>query len=168
MADHTIEGITISLPDHVEITAMAGKLSAQEIRRMPKARKSDVGIFCKRLADIIDTGTELIVPEGLAAEMRAAGAKAEDIKPHILKLKYILKVLQQQSLLYDFKADDLVRQLNDLYNAQSKRNSKLRYDFIPLLYYFNKGKPPDEPVPDADSTNANTANQDINSQNTGK
>ena len=165
--------IDVKLPENIEITHLAGKLSADQVRRMIKPRGPNVGGLCEQLADIIDASPDFMAPEGIAAQLRDAGAKSAGIKPLVFELKSLLKEFQQQNLLYDSASYALVRQVNDLVNAQSKYSPELEERFFPLIYFFNKKRKPNRlilPEPDTaddvdaanDANNSSVNNNNVN------
>ena len=162
MASYTSSSgnIEVSLPEDVEITHLAGKLSVDQVQRMTKPRKPNVGGLCEQLADIIDDSPDFMAPEGIVAQLRDAGAKSAQIRPLVFELKSVLKAFQQQNLLYDSASYALVRQVNDLVNAQAKHSPELEERFFPLIYFFNKKKKAKRlilPEPEATDLNANGA-----------
>ena len=141
MSTYISGNISITLPEHIEISHAAGKLSINQVLRIPKPYKRGTGKLCQELADIIDKTPEFTVaPEGICDALRDAGAKADDLKPYVFEAKNLLKTLQQQSLLNDSAAYALIRQVNDLVKAQVKQNPQLANTFYPLNYYFNRKK----------------------------
>ena len=153
MPDYKSANISVTLPEHIEISDQAGNLSANQIKRMPKPCKRGVGTLCTQLAEVVDASPEFVEPELISAELLEIGAKAEDIKPYVHELETLLKQFKQQSLLYDSAAYALVRQVNNLVKAQVKNNPKIKNRFFLLTNYFERGKKQHTTdVPDAPDT----------------
>ena len=138
MANYTYGKISIELPEHLQISAIAGKLTADKIQRMPKANAQQLGVLCQKLADIMDANPDFTVPEVTSAKLRTAGIKSEDIKAYVLDLDNTCKTFRQQSLIYDNLAYELVRRVNTHVKGEAKYNAQIKDKFASLFHFFDR------------------------------
>ena len=143
--------ISVQLPDHLTPPAQAGKLSAKEVKQLPKPRRG-VGQLCIKAADAIErVGDAFTPPTGVTPQsLREAGGRADDIDQILVDLKVILARLQQANLLFDAEAWRQVRQVNDQIRAQAKHDPALTVAFQQVLAGFARSsrvkKAPPTPV----------------------
>ena len=132
--------VTVSIPAHLEPPAKAGKLSPDEVRRIPRTPHG-IGLISDQVAGAITkAGSDFDPPRGVTSEsLRAKGARAEDIDAVILDVEVILNQLKQANLLFDAEAWAELRKVNDQVKAQSKSNKQLLTIFKPLLDFLAKG-----------------------------
>jgi len=139
MANLTHGKVTIAIPKELELPAEAGKLSAAEIQRLPKAPKG-LGTACEQAAAALEkVGKQLTVPPALTAKaLREAGQRAEGMDDLIHDIDVLRATIQQANLIRDEQAWSLLRQLKDQVAAQGKVDKSLLPLFQPLLDYVAK------------------------------
>ncbi len=144
--------ITLTIPDDLLPPERAGKLSAEEVSRIPKAPRG-IGLICERTADAIrKAGDKFTLPAGITAEsIQAAGQRAESIDQVILDVEVILNTLKQANLLFDADAYSQIRQANDQVKAQAKHAPELAMIFKHLLDFFTRGPRVPKTQPEARS-----------------
>jgi len=137
MAEITQGTISITLPDLLAPPAQAGKMSAKEVKKIPKAPRG-VGQLCLQAADAVDrAGGAFAPPPGVTAQsLRDAAARADGIDQYIIDLEVIQKTLVQANLIFDADAWKQVRQVNDQIKAQVKHNPALSVIFQQVLEAF--------------------------------
>ena len=137
MAEVKHGSVTVVVPDHLAPPERAGKLSVEEVRRLPKARLG-LGLACAQASDsIVKAGDRFVLPAGVTAEsLESAGSKAEEIDSVINDLEVALDTLKQANLLFDADAWEQLRRVNDQLKAQAKHDPSLEAVFAPLLTYF--------------------------------
>src|SRR5690606_21448780 len=114
MADVKHGTVTVTVPDPLAPPERAGKLSPEEVQRLPKARRG-LGVLGLHVADAIDKlGSAFIPPAGVTAEgVLAACQRAEDIDQVITDLDVILARFKQANLIWDAEAWEMLRKVND-------------------------------------------------------
>ncbi len=129
--------VTVSVPDHIEIPAQAGNLSAEQVLALPKARRG-IGLACDQaataLGNVKDFAAGGITPDSL----RKKGRMAEDIDGVIDAVQVVLDKLKQANLLLDAAAWEELRKLNDLVKAQAKFRPELQPAFAPLTEFMSR------------------------------
>lgn len=141
--------IKIEIPDHLTPPEKAGKLSPDEVKRIPRARRG-IGLICNQAADTIEkAGASFSPPPGVSpSSLREAGRKAEEIDQFILDLEIVGQILRQANLLFDADAWEQIRKMNDQVKAQAKHDPALSTLFKQLLDFFALGaRPVDAPIP---------------------
>lgn len=132
--------ITIKVPDELTPPEKAGKMSPEEVARIPKAPKG-IGLICAQAADVMEkAGDRFSAPPGVTPEgLRAAGKRADEIDQYILDLDYVRNVLMQANLLFDADAWEQVRKVNDQIKAQGKHDPALLVMFQQIIDFLAKG-----------------------------
>lgn len=146
--------VSVTVADTLAPPPNAGKLSADEVKRLPRARRG-IGLVCQHTANAIDNlGPKFTLPADVtAASLLAAGNRAEDIDQVIIDLEVVLATLKQANLMFDAAAWEQIRKVNDQVKAQAKHNPELLAPFKALIDYFAKGhrqavpQPAPEPAP---------------------
>ena len=128
---------TIEIADHIYPPAKAGTMSADDLKRIPKAR-TGVGAVCDGAADAIEQlEGEFTAPKSVTSKsLREAGRKAEDVDAVVNDVEQMLAKLKQANLIFDAEALELLGSLNDQVKAQGKRNERVRLAFSGLTAYF--------------------------------
>ncbi len=134
--------ITVMLDDYLAPPEDAGKLTTEQIMRMPKARRG-IGLACQSAADAIDkVGKAFSTPSGITpASLREAGTRAEDIDRAINDVEVILSMLKQANLIFDAEAHRELGRVNDQVKAQAKDNPELLSVFRSVTDYFSRTAP---------------------------
>lgn len=137
MATITQGTITMQIPDLLQPPPQAGKLSAKEMQRTPKARRG-IGQLCVQAAEAVErAGSDFAPPPGVTAQsLRDAAERAESIGAYIVDVEVLLRTLKQTNLLFHAEAWKAVRQVNDQVKAQVRHNPGLAAAFQPLLDTF--------------------------------
>lgn len=132
--------ITISIPDELAPPEKAGKMSADEVARIPKAQLG-VGLICAQAADIMEkVGPSFTAPAGVTPEsLRAAAKRADEIDQYLVDIDVVREILKQANLLFDAEAWEQVRKVNDQVKAQGKHDPSLATSFKQVIDYFAKG-----------------------------
>ena len=143
--------VTLSLPVHVNPPEKAFKMTAEEVKRIPKVQLG-IGLACAQAADSGEkAGAKFTWPAGVTpASLRSKGQRAEDVDNVINDVEVILAGMKKANLLFDADAWDELRQVNDQVKAQGKRNPELLTIFKPLVEYLAKA--PRTPAPVAPAT----------------
>lgn len=115
--------------------AKAGKLTAAEKKRVPKARPG-LGVACASgAAGIRLTGDEIDVPRDVTPEyLEFLGERSEGIDLLIKDLEMLLEIFKQTNLLFDAEALEVVARLNKRVNES--KNPAVRAAFAGVLAYF--------------------------------
>ena len=137
MSAYTYGSLTVSLPEHIEITDTAVDLPRDKAKRLARPRKG-IERVCKEVADIMDANPEFTVPGVSSMQLRVAGMKSENIKKYVLDITNACKAIKQQSLLYDDRAYELVRRVNTQVKGEAKYNAQIKDKFEPLFHYFER------------------------------
>ncbi len=142
MAELTRGTVTILLPDGVDIPPEAGKLSVEEKRKLPKARKG-IGLACSLAATELEkSDNKLAVPGVEAGPLRKAGTLAEKMDEIIEDLEVILETVKQANLIDDAEAFNMLRKVNDQVKSQSKFDPSIAIRFTAVTEYFaSPGRP---------------------------
>ena len=137
MAVVTHGTVSVTIPDELAPPARAGKLNADEVRRLPKAPRG-IGLAGAHAADAIaKAGARLTLPGDITADtLSAACGKAEDIDHVITDLEVVLTTLKQANLLFDAEAWEMLRRVNDQVKAQMKYAPELEGIFRTLLDFM--------------------------------
>jgi hypothetical protein len=145
--------ITLAIEDHLAPPEKAGKLSPQEIARIPRARRG-IGLACAQAADAMEkAGAKFTPPAGVTADgLRAAGKRAEDIDQYLLDLDVVRQILQQSNLLFDAEAWEQIRKMNDQVKVQAKHDPALALMFDQVLRFFALGPRPTRDPSEGDPT----------------
>lgn len=139
MAQHTYGAVTVTLPNHLTPPANAGKLSPEEVKRIPKAPKG-LGLMADIVADTLEkAGSALTVPPDLTpTNLRESGHRAEGQDQVVADLEVAMVTAKQANLLFDAEAYELLRRVHDQVKAQAKQNPQLATQFEALTAYFQK------------------------------
>lgn len=136
MPDLVHGDVTVRLPDNLPLPAEAGKLSPEEVARVPKARRG-LGAACDSAAAALEVGGGFVAPRDVTPEsLRKAGRKAEQIDEVIASVEFLLGTLKQANLLLDADAWEQLRKLNDQVRAQGKSDPEIARLFTPLTDYM--------------------------------
>jgi hypothetical protein len=132
--------VSVTVADALAPPPKAGNLSAEEVKRLPKARRG-IGLACEQTADAIEKlGPKFTLPAGVtAASLRTMGSRAEDIDQVITDLEVVLATLKQANLMFDAEAWEQIRKVNDQVKAQAKHDPELLAPFKALVDYFARG-----------------------------
>ena len=127
----------LTVPDHLTPPEKAGRMTPEDVKRIPRARRG-IGLICDQAADAIEKADpSLMLPPGVTAtSLREAGKRAEEIDLYLRDLDTLHHILQQTNLMFDADAWEQIRALNDQVKAQGKRNPLLLEQFRDLLAYF--------------------------------
>jgi hypothetical protein len=143
--------ITVSVPDHLAPPEKAGKMTAEDIARIPKPRRG-IGLVCEQAAEAMAKAADKFTPPpGVTADsLRDAGQRADEIDPFLIDIDVVREVLRQSNLIFDADAYEQIRKMNDQVKAQAKHNPELLTIFQNLLDYFarstsRKAPPAGEP-----------------------
>ncbi|MBI5498170.1 MAG: hypothetical protein HY904_24420 [Deltaproteobacteria bacterium] len=141
MAQIKMGTVSLTVPDHIAPPEKAGNMTEVEVSRIAKAPRG-LGLVAAACADtmekLAEEGNSFSVPGVTPAEVRKGGAASEDVDLAIIDIESMLNRFKQANLLFDARAYDLLRQINDQVNAQSKRNPELLERFSVLVAYFKK------------------------------
>jgi regulator of RNase E activity RraB len=137
MATITQGTITVQVPDLLQPPPEAGKLSPNDIKRIPRARRG-VGQLCTQAAEALErAGVAFAPPPGITAQsLRDASTRADGIGAYIIDIEVIRKTLKQANLLFHADAWKQVRQVNDQIKSQVKHNPALAVVFQQVLQTF--------------------------------
>lgn len=133
--------VTITIASHLAPPEKAGKLSPEEVQRIPNPPHG-IGLVCHQTAEAIEkAGSKFMLPEGVTAGvLRESGQRAEDIDGVIVDLEVILATLKQANLLFDAGAWSVLRKVNDQVKPQAKGNPELLAIFKQLVEFLAKGQ----------------------------
>ncbi|MBK9266731.1 MAG: hypothetical protein IPM54_43965 [Polyangiaceae bacterium] len=139
MATVSYGTVSLTIADALTPPAKAGNLSADEVRRLPKAPRG-IGLAGAHTADAIGkAGTKLTLPADITAEiLLAVCQKAEDIDQVIIDLEVVLTILKQANLLFDAEAWEMLRRVNDQVKAQAKYAPELEIIFRTLFDFMSR------------------------------
>jgi hypothetical protein len=140
MAEITHGTITIQVPDELAPPEQAGKLSPEQVARIPRAPRG-IGLMCMQAADAAEkAGNKFALPPGVTPDsLRAAGQRADLIDQLLLDIDVVKQILQQANLLFDAEAWEQIRKVNDQVKAQAKHDPALAVMFQQLLESLAKG-----------------------------
>lgn len=139
--------VTIGYPAGIELPPKAGKLSPEEVTRLPKARRG-VGLACEKTAEALPKASG-VKTDVTAEALVAAGAMAEEIDTVIADVENALLVLKQANNLLDGAAHELLRKVLAAVRAAEKFDSHVVDVFPHLIAYFSNKRgveAPAEPV----------------------
>jgi hypothetical protein len=118
----------------------AGKLTDDEKKRLPRARRG-VGLACEQTAAALEKSEgELVVPEVEPEALRRKGKLAEDIDQVIEDMKVALEMVCQGNLLADADAFTDLRKVNKQVKAQVDFKPGLADRFAAVIAYFSRKK----------------------------
>jgi len=139
--------VSVTIPDSLTPPDRAGKLTPDEVKRLPKPPRG-IGLVGAHTADAIDkAGDKLTLPKDIAAELlRAACERADNIDQVIVDLEVVLGILKQANLLFDAEAWELLRKVNGQVKEQGKFNPELLSIFRVLLDFLSRGPRKDPPT----------------------
>jgi hypothetical protein len=139
MADLKHGKVSIAIPKELTPPKEAGKLSPEEVQRLPKP-PSGIGSACEQAASAIEkVGKLLTLPPSVTAKaLREAGQRAEGMDEVVRDLDVLRTTVQQANLIFDAEAWSLVRQVKDQVTAQSKIDPSLAAPFQPVLDYVGQ------------------------------
>ncbi|HSN98042.1 MAG TPA: hypothetical protein VLS89_07075 [Candidatus Nanopelagicales bacterium] len=137
MADITHGTIVLQVPDHLALPANAGKLSLNELNRLPKPLKG-VGRLCGQAADAVQrAGSAFSMPPGVTVQsLREAGERADGIDQFLIDLEVVLQKLQQANRMFDAEAWKQLRQVNGQIKSLMKHDPALKVIFQQVLSAF--------------------------------
>lgn len=129
--------VSVTIADELAPPPQAGKLTAEEVKRMPKSRRG-IGLVCEQAAVAITKSAGAFTPPGgvTAESLLAVGKRAEDIDQVILDLEVVLATLKQANLIFDAEAWEQVRKVNDQVKTQAKHDASLLTRFQTLVDFF--------------------------------
>ena len=141
--------VAVSIPDHLVPPPNAGKLSAEEVKRLPKAPRG-IGLVGTHTADaILKAGDKLTLPKDVtAASLLAACERADGIDQIVIDLEVVLHILKQGNLLFDADAWEQLRKVNGQVKEQMKYDAELTPIFRVLLDFMSRGPRPSGQAPD--------------------
>lgn len=139
MADVKHGTVTVTVPDSLAPPEMAGKLTPEQVRRMPKARRG-IGLVGEHVADaMVKLGEAFIPPAGVTPEaLLSACARAENIDQVITDLEVVMTRLKQANLIWDAEAWKMLLAINDQVKAQSKHDPEIATAFSVLLDFMRR------------------------------
>ncbi|MBK9258454.1 MAG: hypothetical protein IPM54_01305 [Polyangiaceae bacterium] len=139
MAEVKYGNVTVTIPDSLTPPAKAGKMSADEVRRLPKARRG-IGLVGAHTADAIaKAGSKLTLPPDVnATTLAAACSRAEEIDQVIVDLEVVLGILKQANLLFDAEAWEMLRKVNGQLKEQMKYAPELEPIFRVLIDFMSR------------------------------
>jgi len=134
--------VSVTISDALAPPDNAGKLNADEVRRLPKAPRG-IGLAGLHTADAIGkAGAKFAPPADITADkLLAACEKAEAIDSVITDLEVVLGTLKQANLLFDAAAWEMLRRVNDQVKAQAKYAPELENIFRTLLDFMARKRP---------------------------
>ncbi|MDI3290375.1 hypothetical protein [Polyangium sp. 15x6] len=140
--------VTVTIPDELAPPPNAGKLSADEVRRLPKPPRG-IGLVGTHTADAIKkAGDKLTLPKGVTAEgLLASCGRADGIDQVIIDLEVVLTTLKQANLLFDAEAWEQLRKVNGQLKEQMKYNPELGPIFRVLIDFLSRGPRQSGPTP---------------------
>lgn len=146
-----IGSITMTIDAGLDLPAEAGKLTAAEIKRLPKARIG-VGEACDRTAKAIeDAGDSFMAPKAIdPATLRMRATRATGMDTLVRDAEHVVFVLKQANLLVDSEAHLALCRVNDQLKTQSKDTPSLKTRFKDASQYFKnaaKKAPATTPAP---------------------
>ncbi|MDI1444136.1 hypothetical protein [Polyangium sp. 6x1] len=148
MAEIKHGSVSVSIPDSLKPPSNAGTLSADEVKRLPKAPRG-IGLVGTHTADAINkAGDKLTLPKGVTADaLLAACERADAIDQVIIDLEVVLTTLKQANLLFDAEAWELLRKVNGQLKEQMKYNPELGPIFRVLIDFMSRGPRQAAPAP---------------------
>jgi hypothetical protein len=134
--------VTVKIPDAIEIPEKAGKLSPEELRRLPKPRRG-LGVACENTSDAMLKNPTRIVPHDVdALRLAIMGQMAEQIDQVIVDTEAILVKMKQANTLLDVAAHEGLRKVLAFVRSQEKFDPRIT-DLVPhLITYFANTQPP--------------------------
>lgn len=131
--------VTLVVPDNLALSDKAGKLSAAEIRRLPKA-PAGIGLAAQETATaLINAGAAFTAPKDVTAKtLLAAGARSDGLNGILNDLDVVRRMVQEENLLSDAACWDQLRQINDMVKGQVKHHPELKAMFAPLSAFMAK------------------------------
>ena len=140
MTEVNVGTVTIILPEGMTLDERAGKLSSDDKRALPKARKG-VGLACDQTAAALEKSDGALPVPGVTAEtLRAAGELAENIDQVIEDMTVALEIIKQGNLIADAEAFTQLRKVNQQVKAQSQFDPSLAERFQAVTTYFSSSK----------------------------
>jgi hypothetical protein len=138
MAEVKHGSVAVTLPDSLTPPPEAGKMTPEEVQRLPKARRG-IGLVGQHVADaIVKLGPSFILPAGVTAEtLLAACERAEGIDQVLTDLGVIEGRLKQANLLWDAEAWQLLLKINDQVKAQLKHDPEIAKAFSFLIEFMS-------------------------------
>lgn len=134
-------GVTITFDASLDLDPRAGSLTAEEVRRLPKAPRG-LGLVCDLTASSMEqAGGKFVAPTGVdASTLRKLGARAEGYDVLLVALDVVRERIAQGNLLADAEAWEALRKVNDMANTQAKHAPELETMFAPLREFMRRGK----------------------------
>lgn len=152
MAKITHGPVTLVIDDALALSDKAGKLTPDDILRLPKA-PAGIGLATKLTADAMTAaGGAFTAPQGVTAKsVLAAGTRADGYDSVLVALDVVRRMIQEENLLADAACWDQLRQINDMLKGQVKHHPELAAMFAPLTAFMAKsavrGKKAATPTP---------------------
>ncbi len=139
--------VVVTIDDKLTPPDKAGKMSAEEVKRIPKAPRG-IGLVGEHTADAIaKAGDKFTPPKDITpAALREACGRADGIDQVIIDLEVILATLKQANLLFDAELWKMLRKVNDQVKAQAKYSPELASIFKVLLDFLSRGPRKSEPT----------------------
>jgi len=128
--------VVISLPDHIQIPAEAGKLTSEELNRKAKPRLG-IGLAAEKTAEAMQKYPgQLTIPGVGADDLASLGKQAEDIDVAIADVEALLHVLKQANRLIDADAYLHLRKVLAFVRSQESFDPSLPGLVPHLIAYF--------------------------------
>jgi hypothetical protein len=148
VADLVEGSITAALPDDITIPEKAGKLSKEEVKRLPKVRKG-LGLACQMTAAaMVKNPDRLNVPGVTADGLAAAGLAADGIDSHVIDAENITLTLKQANLLLNAGAHNFLRRVLAHVRKEAKFGDPRILDLVPTLIAYFSNEPAGTAPPD--------------------
>jgi hypothetical protein len=134
--------VSVVLPENVELSLRAGKMSKREVSRLLKAPVGMRYAAEHSALALTQAGESFAAPVGITPELLKAfcNGESEVLERIIVDLLHLLLKFKQGKLLVDAKLHHVLRQLKDSVRAQAKYTPQLLLMFAPLLALFEKSK----------------------------
>lgn len=131
--------VTVTVPDSLALPEKAGKLTPDEILRLPKARRG-LGLVGQHVAAAMSKlGAAFIAPAGVTAEsVLAKCERAEQIDQVITDNDVVQTRLKQGNLMMDADAWEDLLKINDQVKAQAKHDPEIAKAFEFLREYMKR------------------------------
>jgi hypothetical protein len=138
MAEVKHGSVTVTLPDPLSPPPEAGKMTPEQVQRLPKARRG-LGLLGQHVADAINKlGPSFILPAGVTVEILVAACeRAEGADQVITDLDVVTTRMKQANLLWDAAAWELFLKINDQVKAQSKHDPEIAKAFAVLIEFMS-------------------------------
>lgn len=138
MTSYSFGTLTISIPEHLALPSAAGKLSADDVRRLSNPPRG-IGKACDEAAACIEkAGAGLpLPPEITPDELRRLGQRAEQIDQVLDDLRVFSQRLMQANLLMDAEAFNALRRIYGIVKSEASWDPGIHQTFQPLFEFFS-------------------------------